>query len=140
MNRADQSPAPAPRPPAERLAAVSERLIAPGERYDAAPLYPVDSLKLPEPDRARISGLGRGASAIRRPCRRHGRDVAVASSGGPPGPPQRDLILVHWTGETDYPQSGDDAVEGLRRHLGEAVSVVVGERRERYRLDRWRRT
>ncbi len=48
------------------------------------------------------------------------------------------LLLVHWIGETDYPQSGDAAVEGLRADLGERVAVEVTERREKYRLDRWR--
>lgn len=50
-----------------------------------------------------------------------------------------DVLLVHWTGETDYPQSGDAAVEGLRARLGDDVSVVRADRHERYRLDLWRR-
>ena len=49
------------------------------------------------------------------------------------------LLLVHWTGDTDYPKSGDDAVAELRSGLGDAVEVVREERRERYRLDLWRR-
>lgn len=48
------------------------------------------------------------------------------------------LLLVHWTGETDYPKSGDDAVTELRIALGPAVEVVREERREEYRLDLWR--
>ena len=28
-----------------------------------------------------------------------------------------DLLLVHWIGETDYPQTGDGAVEQLRQGL-----------------------
>ncbi|MBJ6121704.1 class I SAM-dependent methyltransferase [Sphingomonas mollis] len=47
------------------------------------------------------------------------------------------LILVHWTGETDYPQSGDDAVTKLRLHLGDAITVVRADRTSSYRLDQW---
>ncbi|MBW6523394.1 class I SAM-dependent methyltransferase [Sphingomonas sp. RHCKR47] len=54
--------------------------------------------------------------------------------------PGGEIMLVHWIGETDYPLSGDDAVEGLRSLLGDAVTVTLSERREQYRLDRWRRT
>lgn len=50
------------------------------------------------------------------------------------------LLLVHWLGETDYPLSGDEAVDGLRAFLGDAVDVVVTDRRDKYRLDLWRRT
>ena len=50
-----------------------------------------------------------------------------------------DLLLVHWTGDTDYPKSGDDAVVELRDLLGEAVVERRGERHDRYRLDLWRR-
>lgn len=49
-----------------------------------------------------------------------------------------DLLLVHWTGETDYPQSGDDAVAKLEHALGAAVVVVTQERCPDYRLDLWR--
>ncbi len=48
------------------------------------------------------------------------------------------LLLVHWTGDTDYPQSGDAAIEQLLSDLGDRVAVEVAERRDRYRLDRWR--
>ena len=56
----------------------------------------------------------------------------MARSGG-------HVLLVHWTGETDYPLSGDDAVEGLAAELGGAFAPVRAERRDRYRLDLWRR-
>ena len=46
-------------------------------------------------------------------------------------------ILVHYVGETDYPHSGDDAVEALWSKLGEYFSVVKKDRRGRYRLDLW---
>lgn len=49
------------------------------------------------------------------------------------------LLLVHWTGETDYPLAGDEAVERLLALLDADVAVAAGERRERYRLDLWRR-
>jgi SAM-dependent methyltransferase len=50
-----------------------------------------------------------------------------------------DLLLVHWTGETDYPQSGDGAVAELRDLLGDAVVERRSDRHDRYRLDLWRR-
>lgn len=53
--------------------------------------------------------------------------------------PGGDLLLVHFTGETDYPQSGDDAVNGLSKALAGEVEVVRAETHERYRLDLWRR-
>lgn len=53
--------------------------------------------------------------------------------------PGGDVLLVHWTGDTDYPLSGDDAVEALAAGLGDAVRPLHAERHERYRLDLWRR-
>lgn len=50
-----------------------------------------------------------------------------------------DLLLVHWTGETDYPQSGDEAVLKLRVLLGDRIEVTRAERMAKYRLDLWRR-
>ncbi|HWG06999.1 MAG TPA: SAM-dependent methyltransferase [Beijerinckiaceae bacterium] len=46
-----------------------------------------------------------------------------------------DLLLVHWTGPTDYPMSGDDAVESLLRDLQGVVSVIHSDRAENFRLD-----
>ena len=54
--------------------------------------------------------------------------------------PGADLLLVHYTAETDYPLTGDEAVEGLRDHLGDAMRPLLTERRELYRLDVWRRS
>ncbi|WP_167953309.1 SAM-dependent methyltransferase [Sphingomonas jejuensis] len=54
--------------------------------------------------------------------------------------PGGDILLVHWTGLTDYPLSGDDAVELLRESLGERVGPLHHDRREAYRLDLWRRS
>jgi SAM-dependent methyltransferase len=50
-----------------------------------------------------------------------------------------DVLLVHWTGDTDYPLSGDEAVDGLKSLLGGQFGMLLAERRERYRLDLWRR-
>lgn len=46
------------------------------------------------------------------------------------------IILVHWTGDTDYPQTGDAAVTKLRDRLG-GVAIEHGERTDAYRLDLW---
>jgi SAM-dependent methyltransferase len=53
--------------------------------------------------------------------------------------PDADLILVHWTGETDYPQSGDTAVETLQRAMAAGIKPILQERSPHYRLDLWRR-
>jgi predicted TPR repeat methyltransferase len=47
------------------------------------------------------------------------------------------LLLVHWIGETNYPQTGDDAVRLLREALP-SIAVVHAERHAEYRLDLWR--
>lgn len=49
------------------------------------------------------------------------------------------LILVHWTGKTDYPQTADDAVERLWRGLSPFMTREVAERHANYRLDLWSR-
>lgn len=49
------------------------------------------------------------------------------------------VVLVHWTGETDYPQTGDGAVTKLLALLGDIVEVELAERTEHYRLDLWTR-
>jgi SAM-dependent methyltransferase len=54
--------------------------------------------------------------------------------------PGADLLLVHYIAETDYPLSGDEAVEGLSDYLGDDVHPLITERRELYRLDLWRRS
>ena len=51
--------------------------------------------------------------------------------------PGGDLLLVHWIGETDYPQTGDGAVEQLRQGLP-TMKIIRGDRYEKYRLDLWR--
>ncbi|MGN6482369.1 SAM-dependent methyltransferase [Luteibacter sp.] len=47
--------------------------------------------------------------------------------------PHADLILVHWTGPTDYPLSGDAAAEGFRTLV--PSSRWQGERTAEYRMD-----
>jgi len=50
------------------------------------------------------------------------------------------VLLVHWTGETDYPQTADTAVERLAAAAGSDFSVALADRTIDYRLDLWRRT
>lgn len=54
--------------------------------------------------------------------------------------PGGDLLLVHFTGDTDYPQTGDAAAEKLIALTGPIMSPIASQRRERYRLDVLRRT
>lgn len=69
-----------------------------------------------------------------------GDDVARFARWVPGAIPQDGhMLLVHWTGDTDYPKSGDEAVDELRGLLGDRFLVARQERRERYRLDLWRR-
>lgn len=49
------------------------------------------------------------------------------------------LLLVHYIGETDYPQSGDDATDALWSGLLDTFQVEHAERRDHYRLDLWTR-
>jgi SAM-dependent methyltransferase len=49
------------------------------------------------------------------------------------------VLLVHWTGPTDYPQTADAAVEGLAQAAGADFSVALADRTADYRLDLWRR-
>lgn len=48
-----------------------------------------------------------------------------------------DILLVHWTGATDYPQTGDEAVRLLRAAIPRAEDSRA-DRHEKYRLDLWR--
>lgn len=48
------------------------------------------------------------------------------------------VLLVHWTGETDYPQSGDEAVQKLYAMLGDRIDLVRSDSQPEYRLDLWR--
>jgi hypothetical protein len=49
--------------------------------------------------------------------------------------PAADLLLVHWTGETDYPLSGDEAAERFIAAAAPFAAVTQQVRTERYRLD-----
>ena len=53
--------------------------------------------------------------------------------------PQGDVVLVHWTGETDYPLRGDEAAELFIAALDGATYVVRGDRHPDFRLDVLRR-
>lgn len=67
-------------------------------------------------------------------------DIALAASwlaGGTAADGR--LILVHWIGETDYPQTGDEAVAKLWAPLAETFSIDVADRTRDYRLDLWTR-
>jgi predicted TPR repeat methyltransferase len=45
------------------------------------------------------------------------------------------IVLVHWTGETDYPVTGDDAARLFRDTCGHRVTALRQDRHESYRLD-----
>lgn len=49
--------------------------------------------------------------------------------------PGGEVLLVHWTGTTDYPLSGDEAAEGFMRATGPALMPLLQTRAEQYRLD-----
>lgn len=53
--------------------------------------------------------------------------------------PHGRILMVHFTGTTDYPQTGDGATSTLRAALGDAVAESHAERADRYRLDLWTR-
>lgn len=53
--------------------------------------------------------------------------------------PGGDLLMAHWTGETDYPQTGDEAVEKLKASIDLPMLELSAERTDAYRLDHWRR-
>jgi SAM-dependent methyltransferase len=49
--------------------------------------------------------------------------------------PGGDMVLVHWLGETDYPQSGDGAAEGFIGLAAPFARVVHQSRTSEYRID-----
>ena len=49
--------------------------------------------------------------------------------------PGGNVVLVHWTGTTDYPLSGDDAAELFMTALGRSARRVRQQRTQAYRLD-----
>jgi len=54
--------------------------------------------------------------------------------------PGGDILLVHFTGETDYPQTGDGAADMLIELTSPIMGLIASQRREHYRLDILRRT
>lgn len=63
-------------------------------------------------------------------------DVArLAARVGGSVRPGSDILLVHWTGETDYPLTGDEAAELFIRDASGYARVVRQDRAEKYRLD-----
>lgn len=48
------------------------------------------------------------------------------------------ILMVHWLGDTDYPKSADEAVEGLSSRLIGLYDIELAERNQDYRLDLWR--
>jgi len=49
--------------------------------------------------------------------------------------PGGDLVLVHWIGETDYPQSGDEAAGSFIAQAAPFASLLHQDRTDKYRLD-----
>jgi predicted TPR repeat methyltransferase len=49
------------------------------------------------------------------------------------------VVLVHYTGETDYPCTADVAVGALQRGTSGQFTPCLAERHESYRLDLWER-
>ena len=53
--------------------------------------------------------------------------------------PEADVVLVHWTGETDYPLTGDAAATLVIEGTADVLAVTRQERAAGYRLDVLRR-
>jgi SAM-dependent methyltransferase len=49
--------------------------------------------------------------------------------------PGGEVLLVHWIGTTDYPLSGDAAVEGFLTAAGPSLQMASQSRTDRYRMD-----
>ncbi|MCJ2071662.1 nodulation S family protein [Methylobacterium sp. J-030] len=49
--------------------------------------------------------------------------------------PGGDMVLVHWLGVTDYPQSGDQAAEGFIAQAAPFAGLLHQSRTAEYRLD-----
>ncbi len=49
--------------------------------------------------------------------------------------PGGDIILVHWLGVTDYPQSGDGAAEAVIAHAAPFAGLLHQSRTAEYRID-----
>ena len=64
-------------------------------------------------------------------------DVGRLAAQGHTIPRQRraSVILVHWTGETNYPLSGDEAAALFIKHVGSSCVVERADRYRQFRLD-----
>jgi SAM-dependent methyltransferase len=49
--------------------------------------------------------------------------------------PRGDILLVHWTGETDYPLTGDEAAELFVDRIDKSAKILRRERHQGFRLD-----
>jgi hypothetical protein len=68
------------------------------------------------------------------------RDLSLlAGQVGGSTVPGGDIALVHWTGPTDNPLSGDGAVELFMGLIDDFASILRVERHEKFRLDILRR-
>jgi len=54
--------------------------------------------------------------------------------------PTAEILLVHWTGETDYPLSGDQAADIFMNEAQSFTRVLLQSRTPQYRLDLLRRS
>jgi SAM-dependent methyltransferase len=61
--------------------------------------------------------------------------VALAARAGATLAPGGDILLVHWTGPTDYPLSGDAAAEQFIAAAAPFAGIIRQQRAVRYRLD-----
>jgi SAM-dependent methyltransferase len=61
--------------------------------------------------------------------------AALAARVGATLAPDGDILLVHWTGPTDYPLSGDAAAERFIAAAAPFACLIRQERAARYRLD-----
>lgn len=53
--------------------------------------------------------------------------------------PGADIVLVHWTGETNYPLGGDAAAELFIAATAPFTTLLLQQRTDRYRIDVLRR-
>jgi chemotaxis methyl-accepting protein methylase len=66
----------------------------------------------------------------------HAKDVARLASRVTKALAQEgNVVLVHWTGETDYPLTGDEASELFINLMDQTARVVRRDRYRAFRLD-----
>ena len=63
----------------------------------------------------------------------------MAEFAGQAVAPGGDIVLVHWTGGTDYPLSGDEAAQRFIDATRDITQTVLQTRAEHYRIDVLRR-